>query len=750
MKQKTEQSQRLLTLRQRAESALKNGELALQKLDDDQAWQDARELIEEFRVYQAELELQNEELSNTQVQVQQALTRYRLLFESLPIASVVLDRYGVIQDANNKAVELFCFSNQSHLLKHSIYRLVSRNDRQRISNALRLDSNNSTTVLEEICIQNHDNEPIVMDVHLIHLPLDYHLDNYTLILLVDRSAEFEREQERALFQSMLDNSPSIMAAFDEQGCCLLANSAMLKFINHSAEQVLGKTRAFWTDETQAKKGEEKDYEVISTGNPALHEEVIHHCNEKHHFISNRFPLRNKDGDIFAVGIVKTDITQKKRIESEIYQLAFYDSLTGTPNRQLLQDRVNQAIALARRENSQLSVLFLDLDRFKEVNDSLGHSAGDELLIDVAARLKSQIRLEDTVCRFGGDEFVLLLKGINEESVKNKAQAILSVVLKPYVIQKEVFILSASIGVALYPRDGEDYETLLKNADAAMYVAKENGRNAFRFFQSHTDGLLLRRIGVENALRGAIENQEFWLAYQPQLCMISKKLKGVEVLLRWENHDLNHPSPDEFIPIAETTGLIVQIGEWVLKESLKQAKSWIDMGLEPFTIAVNISARQLWHGNFSEFVHGALLESQVPATLLELELTERVVMREPEAVIEVMNDLQVSGVQISIDDFGTGYSSLNYLKRLPVTKLKIDQSFVRDLENDHDDGVIVLSIVQLAKALGKETIAEGVETIGQEAFLANVGCDTMQGYLHARPMTAENFEQWFSNHPNRLE
>lgn len=745
MTQKNEQKQRLLTLRQRAESALKNGEFALQKITDEEAWQDARELIEEFRVYQAELELQNEELNATQVQVQQALNRYRLLFESLPLAGVVLDRYGVIQDTNSKAIDLFHFSNQSYLLKHSFYRLIAKNDRLRVSNALRLDNEDSTAVLEEIHIQNHDHEPVVMDAHLIHLPLDYHLDNYILLLLVDRSAEVKRQQDLALFQAMLDNSPSMMAAFDEQGHCLLANTAMLKFINHSAEQVLGKTRTFWTDEAHTKQYETKDDEVFNTGNSALDEELLYHLNEKHYFISNRFPLRNAEGDIFAVGIVKTDITQKKRIENEIYQLAFYDSLTGTPNRHLLQDRVNQAIALARRENSQLCVLFLDLDRFKEVNDSLGHSAGDELLIDVAQRLKSQIRLEDTICRFGGDEFVLLLKGISEESVKHKAQVILSVILKPYVIQKEVFSLSASIGVALYPRDGENYETLLKNADAAMYQAKESGRNTFCFFQSHTDGLLLRRISVENALRSAIENKEFWLAYQPQLCMISKKLKGVEVLLRWENHELNHPPPDEFIPIAETTGLIVQIGEWVLKESLKQAKSWIDMGLEPFIIAVNISARQLWHGNFSEFVHGALFESQVPAGLLELELTERVVMREPEAVIEVMNDLKVSGVQISIDDFGTGYSSLNYLKRLPVTKLKIDQSFVRELESNHDDGVIVLSIVQLAKALGKETIAEGVETLGQESFLANVGCDAIQGYLHARPMTAQSFEQWLCNH-----
>jgi two-component system CheB/CheR fusion protein len=854
----------LRELRQRAESALRNGEVALKHIDDEQALHDAEALVEELRVYQTELEIQNEELNHSQHQAEQSLARYRLLFTSLPLAGVVLDRYGIIEDANVHAIDLFGFHSRSKLLKHSVYRLIADEDRNRLLEVLHLENSGTTTILYDLKVRNHQNEWIVMDGHLIHLPLDYHLDNYTLLLLVDRSIETAREQDRILFQSMFDNSPSIMVAFDEQGRCLLANSAMLKFLNRSAEQVLGKTRQCWQNSSDAKTFQEKDLAVIETGNPSLEEELLSSNNlSKHHYISNRFPLRNKGGDIFGVGLVKTDITtireievrlqlamqvfsqgsegiiitnaenkiisvnkaferitgykeadvvgknpailasgkqdkhfyarmwrellcynewegelynrrqngeiypqhlnisrvldeqdnltyyiaifnditHKKRIENEIHQLAFYDPLTGSPNRHLLRDRLNQAISVAHREKTQLCLIFLDLDRFKEVNDTLGHSAGDELLIEVAQRLKHCVRDEDTVCRFGGDEFILLLGDINEKTVIEKARTILDAVLKQYVIQGEVLTLSASIGIAMYPRDGEDYATLLKNADTAMYGAKENGRNAFRFYQAELDGSTLRRMAVENALRTAIENGELWLAFQPQVCTITKNLKGVEVLLRWNNEALNHPSPNEFIPIAEATGLIVPIGEWVLRESLKQAKLWLDAGVAPFTIAVNISARQFWNDNFSDVIHAALFETQVPAHLLELELTERVVMREPEAIIEIMNELSLLGVQISIDDFGTGYSSLNYLKRLPVTKLKIDQSFVRDIESDNDDGIIVLSIIQLAKALGKETIAEGVETLGQELFLYQNGCDTIQGFLYARPMSIKLFDSW---------
>jgi two-component system CheB/CheR fusion protein len=855
--------EKLLSLRERAELALRNGEIALAKLEKEQIFHDTQKLIEEFRVYQAELELQNEELTRAQLAAERALERYRTLFTSLPLAGVVLDRYGVIIDANSQASDLFGFKTKSKLLKHSFYRLIGEEDRARLLDVLRLDDNGVTTVLQDMKVCNSDNNFTIMDGHLIHLPLDYHLDNYTVLLLVDRSVEFQLENNRVLYQSMLDNSPSIMTAFDEDGNCLLANAAMLKFINRSPEQVLGRKREFWQSPEDAKKYNEKDSAVISTGNAALEEQIFSSENNKDYYLCNRFPLRNKEGDIFAVGVVKTnitaireievrlqlaaqifsqgsegiiitdennciistnkaferitgfketdvlgknpstlssgkqgsnfyremwralsvknewegelynrrkngeiypqhlsisrvlderenltyyiaifnDITHKKQIEQEIHQLAFYDPLTNTPNRHLLRDRLTQAIGSSIRENNNFCLMFLDLDHFKEVNDTLGHAAGDELLIQVSRRLESQVRDKDTVCRFGGDEFVLLLSEINKDDAASKANLVLTEILKPYFIHDQVLNISTSLGIAIYPEDGSDYSALLKNADTAMYQAKENGRNSFRFFRQEMEDSSVKRMAIEAGLRMAIEKEEFWLAYQPQICLITQKLVGVEVLLRWKNLEMDNPSPDEFIPIAEANGLIVPIGEWVLKESLKQARKWLDAGHPAFTIAVNISARQFWNDDFADMVRDTLFETGVPAHILELELTERLVMHKPEAVIDIMNDLKLLGVQISIDDFGTGYSSLNYLKRLPVDKLKIDQSFVRDIKLDDDDEIIVLSIVQLAKALRKETIAEGVETLEQEAFLLNIGCNTSQGFLRGRPMTAEFFEAW---------
>jgi diguanylate cyclase (GGDEF)-like protein/PAS domain S-box-containing protein len=856
--------EKLLSLRERAELALRNGEIALAKLEKTQIFNDTQKLIEKFRVYQVELELQNEELTRTQFAAEQALERYRTLFTSLPLAGVILDRYGIIIDANAQATDLFGFKAKSKLLKHSFYRLIDEEDRGRVLDVLHLDDNGVTSVLNNMKVLTNNGKFTIMDGHLIHLPLDYHLDNYTILLLVDRSVESILESNRVLYQSMLDNSPSIMTAFDEDGHCLLANAAMLKFINRSPEQVLGRKREFWQNLEDAQKNNEKDSAVMSTGNAALEEEILsNENNDKNYYLCNRFPLRNKEGDIFAVGVVKTDITaireievrlqlatqifsqgsegiiitdennriistnkafehitgykeadvlgknpsilssgkqshifykemwrtlssknqwegeiynrrksgeiypqhlsisrvlddrenltyyiaifnditHKKQIEQEIHQLAFYDPLTNTPNRHLLRDRLTQAVGNAIRENSRFCLMFLDLDHFKEVNDTLGHAAGDQLLIEVSRRLESQVRDKDTVCRFGGDEFVLLLSEINRDDATIKANAILTEILKPYVIQNQILTISTSLGIAIYPEDGSNYSELLKNADTAMYQAKENGRNSFRFFRQEMQDSSVKRMAIEFGLRNAIEKEEFWLAYQPQICLITKKLVGVEVLLRWKNLEMDNPMPDEFIPIAEANGLIVPIGEWVLKESLKQLRKWIDEGHEPFTVAVNISARQFWNDDFTQMVRDALYQSSIPAYFLELELTERLVMHEPEAVIEIMNDLKLLGVKISIDDFGTGYSSLNYLKRLPVDKLKIDQSFVRDIKLNDDDEIIVLSIVQLAKALRKETIAEGVETLEQEAFLLNIGCNTSQGFLRGRPMAIEMFNSW---------
>jgi diguanylate cyclase (GGDEF)-like protein/PAS domain S-box-containing protein len=853
-------------LRERAELILKRDAPAQDNNLQSEMASHIHTLLEEFRVYQAELELQNEELRRAQLETKHALAQYSILFKSLPLAALVLDRQGVINDMNIQASELFGFNALNKLIKNSFYHFISDAERPRLYKMLHTEISTPANYIENMTVFGAD-KTLIMDAHFIHLSIEYHLDNHTLLLLVDRSAEAAHERDRLLFQSMLDNSPSIMEAFDISGYCQLANAAMLTAINRSAEQVIGVKREMWLTLDEATDGEQKDEMVFNTEVPLLEEETFYTIeNHKHHYISNRFPLKDKNGDVFAIGAIKTDIsairqiearlqlamqvfsqgsegiiitdkdnqiisvnkaferitgyseaevigknpsllssgrhnrefynnlwktlltegewegelydrrkngehypqhtvlsrvldddgkiihfigvfndiTHKKQADEAIHQLAFYDPLTGTPNRNLFQNRVSQTIKIAQRENSQFSLMFLDLDYFKEVNDTLGHSIGDDLLVKVAQRLENEIRDEDTMCRFGGDEFVILFNNMSTQHSIIKAERILASVIKPYLIDEHKLTLSVSIGIAIYPDDGIDYASLLKNADMAMYKAKENGRNNYHFFKVEMANLSLKRMAIEAALRIAIDNNELWLAYQPQINIIDKKLTGVEVLLRWKNAELNNPTPDEFIPIAESTGLIVEIGGWVLKEALKQTKKWLDSGIKPFTVAVNISARQFWNGDFAGLVQKTLLETQVPACYLELELTERLVMKKPEAVIKIMNELKLLGIQLSIDDFGTGYSSLSYLKRLPADKLKIDQSFVRDIGTDKDDEVIVVSIVQLAQALHKETIAEGVETIQQKNFLASIGCNTIQGYLYGKPMSITDFDNWLKN------
>ena len=451
------------------------------------------------------------------------------------------------------------------------------------------------------------------------------------------------------------------------------------------------------------------------------------------------PVRQANGKITHYLAVKENITDKKFAEERIKQLAYFDQLTGLPNRSLLIDRFNYALSLAQRSGEQLAVMFLDLDRFKDINDTLGHSIGDQVLIEISRRLKSAVRDEDTVSRQGGDEFILVLPGTDEKGAARVASKLLEVVSKPCLLGEHELVTTPSIGIAVYPNDGRDLETLLKNADAAMYRVKSDSHNDFRFFTFEMQTHSARTLMLSNALRHALENNEFLLHYQPQFTLKDGNIIGAEALLRWQHPELGLVSPVEFIPIAEDTGQIIQIGEWVLRTAIRQLREWIAAGLPPMVIAVNVSAAQFRQANLPELVTQLLDESEVPHEFLELELTEAVAMDAPLAAIEMMDKLHAGGIRMSIDDFGTGYSSLSYLKRFKVYKLKIDQSFVRDISVDQDDKAIVTAIINMASSLGMQTIAEGVETAGQLAFLRLQGCDEVQGYYFSRPLAAKQFE-----------
>jgi diguanylate cyclase (GGDEF)-like protein/PAS domain S-box-containing protein len=439
--------------------------------------------------------------------------------------------------------------------------------------------------------------------------------------------------------------------------------------------------------------------------------------------------------------VTRNISERKQAEARISFLANFDQLTGLPNRTELQERFKYALSLAHRGSEHLAVMFLDLDHFKNINDTLGHTLGDQLLMEISRRLKACMREEDTLSRLGGDEFILVLPGMREEGAARTASALIETVSQPFLYEKQELIITPSIGIAIYPDDGEDAETLLKNADTAMYRVKQSSRNDFRFFTPEMQAHSSRTLVLSNALRHALARDQLQLHYQPQITLQDGNVVGVEALLRWTHPELGSIPPVEFIPIAEETGQIVQIGEWVLRAAVKQLKDWLDNGMPPMMMAVNLSATQFRHPNLPELVSSILDEIGLPHQYLELELTEAVAMNDPQGAVAVMDKLHERGIRMSIDDFGTGYSSLSYLKRFKVYKLKIDQSFVRDIGDDPEDKAIVTAIINMASSLGMQTIAEGVETSDQLAFLRLQGCNEVQGYYFSKPLPAGQFEQF---------
>ncbi len=441
----------------------------------------------------------------------------------------------------------------------------------------------------------------------------------------------------------------------------------------------------------------------------------------------------------AVGELHEKIAEHELAEQHIQRLAHFDPLTNLPNRTLLAASAAEAIADARTSQKPLAVMFLDLDRFKNVNDSLGHRVGDALLAALALRLKASVREKDTVSRLGGDEFMLVLPDTDAGGAAFVAQKLIASTNPPFEIDAHELSVTPSIGIAMYPIDGTDFETLSQRADAAMYRAKRDGRNNYCFFTEEMQAQAARALLLENALRRALEREQLLLFYQPLVELKTGRVTGAEALLRWRHPELGNISPVEFIPVAEASGLVAEIGEWVLRSAVRQLKTWIDSGLPPFTVAVNLSAMQFRHLNLPKLVSEVLDNAGLPAGYLELELTEGAAMEDPRRAIAVMDDLHARGIRMSIDDFGTGYSSLSYLKRFQVYKLKIDQSFVRDITDDPDDKAIVGAIIHMASSLGLQTIAEGVETEGQLAFLRQQGCDEAQGFLFSRPLAPPQFE-----------
>ncbi|WP_334189153.1 putative bifunctional diguanylate cyclase/phosphodiesterase [Noviherbaspirillum sp.] len=474
------------------------------------------------------------------------------------------------------------------------------------------------------------------------------------------------------------------------------------------------------------------------------ESQVYHRSGKILWISeNARTVRNNDQDILFFEGTVIDITDRKINEDRIQHQATHDALTGLPNRNLLVDRLEQSMLLATRNREQAAVVLIDLDQFKFVNDSLGHQAGDELLKIIARRLASCIRATDTVARQGGDEFVIVLSGIKQsDALADTLRRIVAAIAEPLTVSGFEMQVTCSVGVSLYPQDGANAQALLRNADAAMYKAKDLGRDTVEYFSAEMNSHATLRLELLNSLRAAIANNEFLLHYQPKISLASGELVGAEALVRWLHPVRGMVSPAEFIPIAEDSGLIIAIGEWVLRSACAQNVAWQRAGFPPVPVSVNLSARQLAKGNIVSVVEKVLADTGLAPSYLELEITETMVMRDVDKSLRTLIELKQLGVSISIDDFGTGYSSLNYLKRFPVDTLKIDRSFVNDIATDQDDAAIVKAVISLAHILNLKVVAEGVETKEQVAFLTGNGCHAGQGYLFGRPMPHDRFQEKF--------
>lgn len=568
--------------------------------------------------------------------------------------------------------------------------------------------------------------------------------------MINERAEFESGLQRAAI--VFDNTLEGIFITDSKNTIMSTNQAFTDITGYSKKEAVGNTPRMMKSNHHTQQFYEEFWSSLMERG-AWQGEIWNRRKDGEIFPARQTVTAVKDntGNISHYVSVFSDITEKKMNEEHIQHLAHHDALTDLPNRLLFNERLGQAIKHASRNNKSVALLFLDLDRFKNINDSLGHPAGDDILQQISQRLLKQVRREDTVARLGGDEFTILLDSIEcEQDAVIVAQKILDAFAAPFPVTGHQLSLTVSIGIGLYPRDGGNVDTLLRNADAAMYQAKEQGKNNYQFYTQELTNNAYERVSIENKLRLAIERGELQLNYQPQLCLNSNEVVGVEALLRWRHPKDGIISPSKFIPVTEETGLIVEIGEWALKTACHQAKRWIDSNVPFGCIAVNISGIQVQRSDLVATVDKALKESGLPAERLELEITESIIMHDTERAIKIMEALKDLGVTLSIDDFGTGYSSLSYLKRLPLHKLKIDQSFVRDIPGDNNDEAIVCAIIGLGKSLQLNVIAEGVELIEQQEFLHFHGCREVQGYLHSRPLDAETLTNWLTHYSEQFK
>lgn len=622
----------------------------------------------------------------------------------------------------------------------------------------------------------HPDDRLMFDLNITYLPPGQHSECELRIIAKDRSirhiraytrtvqrkngeirvygacqdvtdrkhAEEALRESEARFRAMAEQSADWIWAIDAHGRRTYSNQTGPTSLGYALEEFLALDPAalMHPDDLPRFHGVIKKAMSSGRGWVGVSLRRRHRDGSYRTFESSASPHFSEDGTLLGLQGMDRDVTERKVAEEHIEYLAHHDALTGLPNRILLRDRFARAQAVADRARTRVALVFLDLDQFKRVNDTLGHAAGDKLLLEVVTRLNRSVRETDTISRQGGDEFILLLNDLPDlESVERITDDILARVAEPMEIGGHILNTSCSIGIAVYPDDGDDFDALLQKADIAMYNAKDAGRNTWRFFDEEMNRQAHEHLLLQNRLHQAVFNSEFRLVYQPQIEIGSGRITGVEALLRWRNDELGEVMPDRFIPVAEESGLIVPIGAWVLHEACQQAQAWRQAGWADLSMSVNLSALQFRRPGLVETIAAALRGSGLPPHLLELELTESILLHDVEHNLDMVRRLKGRGVRLSIDDFGTGYSSLSYLKRFAVDRVKIDRSFVHDINNDSDDAAIVRAVIQLAGSLRLGVIAEGVETAAQFAFLEAAGCQEVQGHLFSEPLEAAAVETY---------
>ncbi|OGW79766.1 MAG: hypothetical protein A3G33_01830 [Omnitrophica bacterium RIFCSPLOWO2_12_FULL_44_17] len=578
--------------------------------------------------------------------------------------------------------------------------------------------------------------------------------NYFIAVVEDITAKVEVEQEyvktEEKYRSLYNSSRDGILFVDMAGKILESNPAFLNMIGYSAEELKKihyqkLTPASWRDlEDNIMKNQ-----ILKRGYSDIYErEYIRKEGSVFPATINSWMARDKEGNPFGIWFTVRDVSERKKVQEQLRHLVYHDVLTDLPNRTLFIDRVDRAIVAARYNQKLVSVLFLGVDHFKKINDTLGHAVGDRLLQAVSGRLRGYLQETETVTRIGGDEFSILLPSVDrlEDAIKI-AEKLLRAMQIPFLIRGHELYLSCSIGLSFYPNDGEKPDLLLRNADSAMERAKTLGRNNYQLYSALMNAKALERLALENGLRHALERKEFCVHYQPQVDIQTGKIIGMEALIRWQHPDLGLLSPAEFLNLAEETGLIVDMDEWVLKEACNQNRQWQIAGFTPVRVSVNLTARQFQQKDIFKSIEGILQATGLPAEFLELELTEGSIMQNLEETTQILQKLSDLGVKISIDDFGTGYSSLSHLRKFPINSLKIDQSFVRDIPVNLEDTAIVKAIISMAHSLNLEVVAESVETEAQLDFLRTENCDKMQGFLYSKPISADKFTELLISEKN---